>query len=195
MEIKNSTFAKRIASKFIDSSLIGNIFLIKTKMIIKLSLIILTTLFCILIIKETFTSGRIPSITTLIISLIIYSVAIMILIKLTPFYAKTVQKRRIESYIQKCVSTPHSKLIISSSKFDLFTSVSTDNQLFSDIKYANRVSQIENVVIELHKPSYTKGGTLLVITIFDLNDTEQQLCLEKTLAYIKQKEIAFDYQP
>jgi hypothetical protein len=190
MDIKNSEFARMIASKFIDSSLSGKLFLERTKIIINRGIKVLTILFCIFFLRKTFTSGVVPSIATLAISLLLYSATTIILIKLTPIYAKAIQRKKIELCIKKCIFEHQNRAIISSSKFIIFTSISTDNQL----KYANRISQIDNVIIELHKPSFSKGGTLLIINIVDPKNAEQQLYLKQTISYIKKKEIAFDYQ-
>lgn len=194
MNSKNTTFAETIASKFINSSNSGKLFLERNKIVIKLSITVLTILFFILLLRRILISGRVPSIATLAISLLLYLATIITLTKLTPIYTKFIQKKRIETCIKKCISKNHNRTIISSSKFELFTSVSTDNQLFSNIKYAHSVSQIDNVVIELHRPSLTKGGTLLVINIVDPEDTDQQLLLEKTKIYINKKGIPFDSQ-
>lgn len=94
MTIKNNGFYERIATKFVNSSNYDRVFLNRTKKIIKLSIMILTLIFFTKYIGEIFTSGMIPSVATLIVSLIIYSLAIVILLKLTPIYAKFVHKKK-----------------------------------------------------------------------------------------------------
>ena len=188
MTIKNNRFYERIATKFVNSSNYDRVFLNRTKKIIKLSIMILTFIFFTKYIGGIFTSGMIPSVATLIV----YSIAIVILLKLTPIYAKFVHKKKIESSIKKYISIHNNRVVMLTTKFNLFTLVSTDSKLFSDIKFASRVSQIENVIFELHNSSFTKRGIFLVINIIDLKDTEQELYLERIITYIEKKGISFD---
>lgn len=186
-------FPKRIASKFIDSSNSGEIFLKESKDIIRLGIFAMTTLIIFINIIYALNHGIMLAIIMLFISLIPYSVGLFILLKIAPIYAKFIQRKKIELYIKKCLVKNMSRICISFYKFRLFTSSRTDDKLFSTILNATRVTQIENVFIEIYRPTFSKGGISLVINI--MNPADSSTDLQEVLTSLKKRSIPIEYQP